>query len=174
MATMMWNSPYAWQPPYGHAGWQGDYGYEGAPNPEDVPRPGPSPTPKPAPPPPPEQPTPSGSGTHRAGASPSDGFPPQQAPPQNTATGPASDSNTQAGGQGKGPGNPWWGYQAPHGDSYWMGAGKPMGNMGKGQPYQDMSMPYKGKGFAYQQYPTPKEDPVPTWDFENPGAKLRD
>ena len=35
-------------------------------------------------------------------------------------------------------------------------------------------MPYKGRGFAYQQYPTPKEDPVPTWDFENPGAKLRD
>ena len=49
--------------------------------------------------------------------------------------------------------------------------------MGKGQPY--FGMPHKGKGYwdpyyGYNQYPQPKEDPVPTWNFDNPGAKLRD
>ena len=168
MQTMLWNSPYAWQPPYAPGVWQGDSGYEGTSIQEEAPRPGPAPTPKPAPPPPPpERPPqmPSGPGAHQDGAPPSYGTPPQQAPSQSTA-GAASNPYTQAGGQSKAPGNPWLGYPLT----------TPNWSMGKGQPYPDgPPMPYKGKGFAAMQpYPTPKEDPVPTWDFDNPGAKLRD
>ena len=46
--------------------------------------------------------------------------------------------------------------------------------MGKGQPYGQYP---KGKGnwdSYYPQYPQPKEEPLPTWDFNNPSAMLRD
>ena len=32
----------------------------------------------------------------------------------------------------------------------------------------------KGKGHWDSSYPQPKEDPLPTWDFNNPSAMLRD
>ena len=56
----------------------------------------------------------------------------------------------------------------------WKGARRPTG---KGQPYY--GNPQKGKGYwdphyGYNQYPQPKEDPIPTWNFDNPSAKLRD
>ena len=106
--NMMWNNPYAWQPPYGQGEWGMDYGYEGAPHPEDVPRPAPAPVPTQVPPPPSEPPTQqsSGSGTHQAGASLPRSPPPQQPPPQHAGTGQAPTYNPQAGGQGKGAGNP--------------------------------------------------------------------
>ena len=147
-----------------------DYGYEGTPHPEDVPRPAPAPAPTQVPPPPPEPPTQpsSGSGTHQAGARPSRSPPPQHPPPQYSGTGLAPTYNQQAGGHGKGAGDPWNTWDP------WKGAGKPMG---KGQPYY--GIPQKGKGlwdpyYGYNQYPQPKEDPIPTWNFDNPSAKLRD
>ena len=102
MATMMWNSPYAWPQPYAPGDWQGEQGYQAAPSQEEVYRQGPAPKPAPPPPPPDRPPQmPGGPSMYQAGAPPTPSPPPQQAPPQNTA-GAASSQNTQAGGLGTG------------------------------------------------------------------------